>query len=52
MHFQALTVGLEFPAPQIGETTEAFQLRWDEYLVGLNAAGLSLFHDFLRVAGL
>ena len=51
-HFQALTAGLELPlVPLPDETTEALQARREEYFAGLNAAGLSLFHSFFRVAG-
>ena len=50
-HFQALTAGLEPPlAPLPGETAEALQARREEYFAGLNAAGLSLFHNFFQVA--
>lgn len=46
-HFQGLTAGLESPVPQPGEAPEAARLRLEAY----TAAGLALFHDFLRVAG-
>ena len=49
--FQALTSGLELPLPQPGEESQALQARLGEYQAGLNAAALSLFHNFLRVAG-
>ena len=49
-HFQTLMSGLEFPLPQPGESAEEVQARLAEYSAGLNAAGLSLFHNFLRVA--
>ena len=49
-HFQTLTAGLEFPLPQAGESAEEVQARMAEYSAGLTAAGLSLFHNFLRVA--
>ena len=49
-HFQTLMSGLEFPLPQPGESAEEVQTRLAEYSAGLNAAGLSLFHNFLRVA--
>ncbi len=50
-HFQALTAGLELPlAPLPGETVEALEARREEYFAGLNAAGLSLFHNFFQVA--
>ena len=50
-HFQVLTFGLEFPLAQPGETSGQVQARSAEYIAGLTDAGLSLFHDFLRVAG-
>ena len=46
-HFQRLTAGLASPVPLPGEASEAARLRLDAY----TAAGLTLFHDFLRVAG-
>jgi hypothetical protein len=46
-HFQGLTAGLESPVPLPGEAPEAARLRLEAY----TAAGLTLFHDFLRVAG-
>ncbi len=46
-HFQGLTAGLESPVPLPGEAAETARLRLDAY----TAAGLDLFHDFLRVAG-
>ena len=49
-HFQTLTAGLEYPLPQPGESGLEAQARLAEYTAGLNAAGLSLFHNFLRVA--
>ena len=49
-HFQALTAGLEFPFPQLGEPAAEFEARRAAYGENLAAAGLSLFHDFLRVA--
>jgi len=49
-HFQTLMSGLEFQLPQPGESAEEVQARLAEYRTGLNAAGLSLFHNFLRVA--
>ena len=49
-HFQALTAGLEFPLPQVGESAGEFEVRSAEYALQLTSAGLSLFHDFLRVA--
>ena len=49
-HFQTLTAGLEFPFPQPGESSQETQARLAAYSSGLNAAGLSLFHNFLRVA--
>ncbi len=49
-HFQVLTAGLEFPVPMPGESAEAAQERLMKYNAELTAAGLSLFHNFLRVA--
>jgi EmrB/QacA subfamily drug resistance transporter len=49
-HFQVLTAGLEFPVPMPGESAEAAEERLMEYNAELTAAGLSLFHNFLRVA--
>ena len=49
-HFQTLMSELEFPLPQPGESAEEVQTRLAEYSAGLNAVGLSLFHNFLRVA--
>ena len=49
--FQVLTAGLELPLPQPGEDPQALQARLVEYQAGINAAALSLFHNFLRVAG-
>ncbi len=39
------------PLPQPGEDSQALQARLVEYQAGINAAALSLFHNFLRVAG-
>lgn len=50
-HFQVLTAELEFPISQPGEAAEALQARLAEYSARLNAAGLSLFHNFFRIAG-
>ena len=49
--FQILTAGLEWPIPLPGETAEALQARLAEYNSRLNDAGLTLFHNFFRVAG-
>ena len=46
-HFQGLTAGLESPVPLPGDAPEVARLRLEAY----TAAGLTLFHDFLRVAG-
>ena len=46
-HFQGLTAGLESPVPLPGDAAEAARLRLEAY----TAAGLTMFHDFLRVAG-
>ncbi len=50
-HFQALTAGLELPLPHPGEPASEVAQRVAEYNQRLNAAGLSLFHNFLRTAG-
>ncbi len=50
-HFRSLTIGLELPLPQVGETAAAQEARAVEYSAQLNQAGLSLFHTFFRVAG-
>ena len=50
-HFQVLTVGLETPLPEPGEAVEALRARYDAYNGQLIDAGLSLFHNFFRVAG-
>ena len=50
-HFQVLTAELEFPISQPGEAAEALQTRLADYSARLNAAGLSLFHNFFRIAG-
>ena len=49
--FQSLTSGLELPLERSGETVEAFRGKQEAYVAGLNAAGLTLFHDCFRVAG-
>ena len=49
--FQLLTAGLELPIPIPGETASALQARVAEYNAQLNDAGLTLFHNFFRVAG-
>ena len=50
-HFIGLTTGLELPLPIEGEGAEALLARQDEYQASLSQAGLSLFRDFFRVAG-
>ena len=50
-HFQALTAGLEVPFPQAGEAIGTLEAKAAEYNAQLNAAGLSLFHNFFRIAG-
>jgi len=49
-HFQVLAAGLEIPIPQPGEAQDAALARVVEYNDRLNAAGLSLFQDFFRIA--
>ena len=48
--FQTLTIGLEVPLRMAGETSQALQLRIDEYSNHLNNAGVSLFQNFYRIA--
>ena len=49
-HFQTLMSGLELPLPEPGESAEEAQADLGEYNAELTAAGLSLFHNFLRMA--
>ncbi len=49
--FRALTAELVLPIGQPGEASEALRLRVAEYNARLSDAGLTLFHHFLRVAG-
>jgi len=49
-HFQTLMSGVEFPLPEPGESAEETQAHLAEYNAELTAAGLSLLHNFLRVA--
>ena len=51
-HFQVLTSGLELPIAQAGEATEALNARVEQYAADVNAAGLSVFRAFFRVAAL
>lgn len=50
-HFQGLTAGLELPLAQVGEAAAELEVRAAEYSSQLGDAGLSLFHDFFRIAG-
>ena len=50
-HFQSLTAGLELPFSESGQAQADLQARILAYQEGLTRAGLSLFHNFLRVAG-
>ena len=50
-HFRSLTSGLELPLPQAGESVAVLEAKAAEYNAQLSDAGLSLFHNFLRVAG-
>ena len=50
-HFQSLTAGLELPLPELGQAQGELQARILAYQAGITEAGLSLFHNFLRVAG-
>ncbi|MDA0264688.1 MAG: MFS transporter [Chloroflexi bacterium] len=49
-HFQTLTLGLEFPLPQLGDGAGVYESRAAEYTANLNAAGLELFRRFFLVA--
>jgi len=49
-HFQTLMSGLELPLPGPGESAGEAQAHLGEYNAELTSAGLSLFHNFLRVA--
>ena len=49
-HFQSLTAGLELSLPLVGEAAEVVQAQAEEYSARLNEAGLSLFHNFFRIA--
>jgi EmrB/QacA subfamily drug resistance transporter len=51
-HFQVLTAGLEFPLAAPGETAQVLNARVAEYSSSVNEAGLSLFQNFFRVAGI
>ena len=54
-HFQVLTAGIESPLFQSVEASveasEGLQTRLEEYTAQVAAAGLSLFHNFFRIAG-
>ena len=50
-HFQSLTAGLELPFSESGQAQADLPARILAYQEGLTRAGLSLFHNFLRVAG-
>ena len=50
-HFQTLTAGLVLPLPEAGEAAGVIEARLAEYNDRITAAGLSLFHNFFRVAG-
>ena len=54
-HFQVLTAGIESPLFQSVEASveasEGLQTRLEEYTAQAAAAGLSLFHNFFRIAG-
>ena len=49
-HFGVLIADLQFPIPQVGEAAEVSQARLEAYNSQLSQAGLSLFHNFFRVA--
>ena len=48
--FQVLTADLHLPLPLPGEAMEDYGKKVADYQQGLNQAGLTLFHNFLRVA--
>ena len=50
-YFQSLTAGLDLPLPESGQAQSDLQARILSYQEGITGAGLSLFHNFLRVAG-
>jgi hypothetical protein len=50
-NFQTLTAGLVLPLPEVGEAVGVLETRLAEYNDRITAAGLSLFHNFFRVAG-
>ena len=45
------SAGLDLPIPQPGEAAAVMEARVAEYNARLSAAGLSLFHNFFRIAG-
>jgi len=49
-HFQNLTSGLELPLLEPGQAQADLQARILVYQEGITNAGLSLVHNFLRVA--
>ena len=51
-HFQVLTAGLELPLPAPGESADVLESRVVEYASKVNDAGLTLFQNFFRVAGI
>jgi len=50
-HFQSLTAGLELPLAEPGQAQADLQASFLAYQQGITEAGLALFHNFLRVAG-
>ena len=51
-HFQVLTTGLELPLQVPGESAESLDARLVEYTSRINEAGLALFQNFFRAAGI
>ena len=51
-HSQALTAGLQFPLPLLGEAAGIFEARAAEYSANVNAAGLELFQRFFLTASI
>ena len=49
-HFQAITLGLDLPLMEPGETFAQTEARVRDYYAQVNQAGLSVFHLFLRIA--
>lgn len=52
VHFQGLTSGIELPIPSLGDSADQLLIRQQTFNQELTSAGLSLFHTFLRLAGM